>query len=482
MKNDNIVKPESTLQTPVEEKPIHKNILNQKGNFIVIIAVVIILIIGSGLYFFLNKKANNKQLSIENKTSLSTTPSATPTQSLAQPKDSNTVDKLNSTALIKIPFVRDGSIYLYEDGKEKIVTKSTQKSTQSGCYNLVYPFLSPNGKYLAYIEQLGSQPGYGGCMGGILRIVNLDSGKIKATNYNTSYADWNSVNQLKFETSNYVDSSTGQGIDTNASKTKFIILDPESLQEVASDTLNYSDRDAGLRGFPIFSADKKIRFRDSKYYLVKGSNETLLFDNKDINDFRGWSPDGKYAIFYSKITPKTDENHPFSDIWFAINTDNTSEPRKEIKVYHGAAGGDISTGIKWLFNEAFISYCSQHLSFLDGREPLQLTNSGGGGCHNEEGFVATSPSGEYAFVKFSDRFELRSKSGDKKVIIETNPMAKGRGTPQNLIWINDDYMAIFERTYNADYGTGEKPKIYLFDRKANTVKPLIQNAYLNSSL
>lgn len=64
------------------------------------------------------------------------------------------------------------------------------------------------------------------------------------------------------------------------------------------------------------------------------------------------------------------------------------------------------------------------------------------------------------------------------MIKEVNPLEKSRLTPKNLIWINNDYMAIFERATNGDYGIGKKPRVFLFDRKANEVKPLIENAYL----
>jgi len=176
---------------------------------------------------------------------------------------------------------------------------------------------------------------------------------------------------------------------------------------------------------------------------------------------------------------KTPENSQvFSEIWYAINTDNPSDAKKEVLVISGAAGGDPSTGLKWLFNEAFISYCSQHLSSIDGKQPLELTNDGGGGCHNEEGFVSTSPNGDFAFLKFKDHFELRSKNGDIKKVVEATQLAKGRGAPKNLIWLDNDHMIIFQSAYSGGSNYPESPNIYLFDRKTNIIKPLVQNGYL----
>lgn len=388
--------------------------------------------------------------------------------------DLKTVDSLNVNAAIKVPFVRGENIYLYEDGKEKLVAKSSQKTTPTACYHLLYPLMSSNGKYIAYIEQVGEAPGYGGCTGGILRVVDVQNNTIKATNYSTALFNiysWDEQNRLRLEAS----------LPDN--KVKFAIYDPSSDKELVSEVVDYRDRDAGYRGYPLFNEHKAISYKNKKYFLRNPSSnsETVLLDDKSVQDFRGWLPDGKYALFSTdKQTPE--QESAFGSIYYAVNTDNPSEPKKEILVLHGAAGGSFATGNKWYFDKAFASYCSQYLTYLDGTKPLELTNSGGGGCHNEEGFVATSPNGNYAFVKFADRFELHGQDGSKQVVKESTPLTKGRGFPQNLIWLNNDYMVMFESAYGgSSYGGEEKPKIHIYDRQNNTLKPLVQNAYLIES-
>ncbi len=468
---------DQTQVPSISPKKISKKIL--------ITITVIILILGSGSLYYLSSQKNGIQSKPEQKT-ISTTPSLSPTSSLPPTTltEIQSIDKLNPSAIIKIPFVRDNNIYLYEDGQEKLVAKPARQTTQTACNNLVFPFLSPNGKYLAYIEQLGEQPGYGGCVGGVLRIVSLETGKNKPTEYKTDYLTWNADNNLEFDASSIIKASSGEGINPEESKVMFIIYNPSTSKEIARETLSYSESDDGLRGFPLYKDLKLIRYKGKKYYLVNKveSKETFLFNKEEIQNFVGWSPDGKYALFISTKRPPEEQNKPIIDIWLAVNADNPSVHHKEIKVYHGAAGGEFSVGLQWYFNEAFISYCSQHLTYLDGREPLELTNSGGGGCHNEDGFVATSPNQEYAFVKFSDRFELHKRNGEKATIKETKELAKGRGAPGPLIWVNENYMAIFDRAANYNDGTNTKPSVYLFDRKSNLVKPLIQNAYLEESL
>lgn len=444
----------------------------QKGfaPLIVLIGALVIGILAFGGYWFLNKSKPSQVNQVAN----TTVPSPASASSAPILSDSSSIDKLNPSAIIKIPFERDGAIYLYEDGKEKLVAKPKQASTDKACYRLVYPFLSPNGKYIAYIEQMGGEPGYGGCLGGVLKVVYLDSGKIKTTNYKTSYLKWNLSNQITFSP----DQERREGPQTYTIKQ--VLYDPANDKEIVFNTVMDQDKstyaETMVSGEFPFDANKLVTYKNNKYYLMdKSSNkESFLLDKSQVERFLDWSLNGRYAIFES--TKKLTQY--FDAIELVVDTQNLTSQPKEIGVGRGGAGGDFSTGRKWYFEKGFVAYCRQDLYFVDGSKPLQLTNDGGGGCHNEEGFVATSPSGEYAFVKFKDRFELHTKNGEKKVISETTPLAKGRGVPMNLIWVNDDYMAIFERTTNADYGTG-KPKVYLFDRKANVIKSVIENAYLN---
>lgn len=55
---ENVLPP---VTPPVESQPIHKNILNQKGSFIIIIGIILIaLIVGAaGYYLYANRKSNN---------------------------------------------------------------------------------------------------------------------------------------------------------------------------------------------------------------------------------------------------------------------------------------------------------------------------------------------------------------------------------------------------------------------------------------
>ncbi len=458
---------------------------NPINRFLVSIPIILLFVLS--VVYFSSKSGNSIFESIgdqsENKsrqTTPTTVANALPTPVVdtsttsttnAPLADEKTIDVLSVDASIKVPFVREGSIFLYEDGQEKRVAKPSQESTGNSCFHLQYPLISPNGKYIAYIEQVGGSPSYGGCTTGVLRVVDVSASIIKATEYETSTSNiysWNNQNQLLLEAS----------LPDN--KVKYAIYDPSSGAELASETLDYMQRDAGYRGYPLYSPQKIIRYKDRKYYLVNQDTgvETLLIEGEDIDVFRGWSPDGKYALFDTRKTAPKHER-AFSGIWLAVNTDNPNEQHREVFVLFGAAGGDFSTGNKWYFNKAFFGYCSEHLVFIDGSDPIELTNSGGGGCNNEEGFVATSPSGKYAFVKFADRFELHTVEGQKQVVNEATKLSKGRGFPKNLIWLDDDNMIMFERVYSGDtYGEQEPPKIHIYNRQTNTLKPLISDAYL----
>jgi hypothetical protein len=387
--------------------------------------------------------------------------------------ETKSIDPLNPLASIRIPFVRDGSIHLYEDGVEKLVAEPAQNSTKSACFDLAYPLLSPNGKYLAYIQHVGDPPGIGGCMEGFLRIVETSTGANKPTAYKTSRFNWTPSNRLDFMFEKE-DADRGR-----RKRIRRVIYSPSDDEEVVyeqaidiapdgSEWLLFAEYPSYSRGI--------MRFRENTYYLVNenSNTETFLFSRNQVKGFLDWSPNGRYAIFESAEKPR--ENVDIIEL--VVDTQNPKIPPKKIGVGRGSAGGEISTGRKWYFEKGYVTYCRQELYFVDGSSPLQLTHDDGGGCHNEEGFVATSPSRQYAFVKFADRFELHTKHGDKKIVHELTPLTKNTTTPKNLIWLNDDYVAIFESTYGGHPVTGKKPKIYLFDRKANTIRPVIENGYL----
>ncbi len=471
----------ASTSLPLSPKPFPAN----KQILIGIVVFILLLSIG-GLFLVLSTKSKVPQSSPETKLSNKFPPTEQPTNVIPSPsitlttlKETKSIDTLNSSALIKVAFVQNGNIYLYEDGRERLVAKPTQKTTEQACFNLVYPFLSPNGKYLAYIEQTGSPSGMGGCLGGALRIVDISTGINKPTNYNVGYFNWTPQNQLEFtvqaENTGLSQKRIKRQVFYNPTDNKEVVY--QSVIDVASNGL----QTLLTAEYPSLT-DNLIRYKDNKYYLAsKTSNkEVLLLSKSLVNSFLDWSPDGRYAIFESVKNP----TEAFDAYELVIDTQNPTATPKEITVGRGGAGGDFSTGREWYFGKAFVAYCRQDLYFIDGSTPLQLTNDGGGGCHNEDGFVATSPNDEYAFLKFKDRFELRNKDGGKSVIQESTPLAKGRGAPKNLIWLNDDYMAIFSSTYGGGSYSGQtdKPKIYLFDRKANIIKPLIENAYLITSM
>lgn len=440
---------------------------NQQKKILLIIGVVVaLLIFGVGGYVLGTRK----------NTVNSSQPVTTLPTNTIQP---TSVDQqLMVTEKISVPFAREGNIYLYEDGKENIIASSQQKSTFEARYDNAYPFLSPNGKYLAYIAFTG---GGGLDPQGTLKIYNTETRETKTTQYKTGYFQWNSFNQLEFKIETNIKPASGEGIDPAQSKVTYIVVDPESLQQLASQIMSYDDlNNAGIGGFPLYSNKKAITFKSNSYYLVNKQNNTekLLFQKGEIYQFSGWSPDGTYIIFLGA------KQNPYKTLWISVNANDPNLSQTEIKIKDlaGGAGGDASTGLKWYFNKGFVMYCMQSIFFVDGRDPLELTHTGGGGCHNEEGFVATSPNGEYAFVKFDDRFELHTKSGEKKTINESTPIQKTRSTPKNLIWINNDYMLIYESTFSGSVigESSASPRIFLFDRKANTIKPIINNAYLST--
>ena len=67
---------------------------------------------------------------------------------------------------------------------------------------------------------------------------------------------------------------------------------------------------------------------------------------------------------------------------------------------------------------------------------------------------------------------MHTKEGAKTVINELDSVEKTRFSPRELVWVNDDYMVLYEHD-------AYKRKIYLFNRKQNTIKGLIDDASFN---
>lgn len=445
-------------------------ILNQRGNFPIIIgAILILLVLVGGVYYYYQNYAKKQTNTITK---------SVPTPSVNEPsvnhQNPQTSLKDINVDGVKLAFLRDGKVYLYQDGKERPILSPDNKSGSTTQTQYTYPIVSPNGKFLAYIEaitKVSSNQEYGGANpSGRLKIINLDSGETKVTKYDTDFYNWNNLSQIDLKTS----STTHDANGNFSGNVNFVIYDPVSDNEVDSQ-IESVEKDGSIKlvGFPI-SNGKRIVYKNSNFYLIDSNKkETVLSGNKKFSVFESWSPSGKYAVFYGY------GNEPsYYSAYFATNTENLSQSYKEIPLESGGAGGEVGTGLKWYFDQGFVPDCAEKLYFVDGRTFLQLTTTGGGGCNNSEGFVSTSPNGEFTIVKFNDRFELHSKDSNKTSIKESTPVKKTRFTPKNMIWVGNDYVVMFESTVqNRNIGESNN-RIFLYDRKANLIKPIIDNGYL----
>lgn len=381
--------------------------------------------------------------------------------------------KVSSTAKILFPFVRDDTMFVYQDGAEIEITSAPNKSTVESCNHLANPMILPNKKYIVYLQQISDLLGYGGCNLGIVRIFDIDEGVIRTANFVTSHYStyfWTNQNLLFTDVANPPDFINQE----------LVLLDPKTMDAVVRMKDDSYTGAGSLGSEPIYSPKKMIVFHNKAYWFKNGltNQEVKVADDSLVSGFQNWSPDGKYAIF---STHRVFQNEADSDgiIWLAFDIANLAISPKEIMVSASGAGGEPGTTDMWYFDKAFVTYCSESLAFLDGSVPLQLTNSGGGGCNNQEGFVATSPEGKYAFVKFSDRFELHDLAGNKQVVNETKVIQKNRSFPKNMYWLDDNYMVMFDSPGGGMlYEAEEKPKIRLYNRSTNTLKPIVEDGYL----
>lgn len=383
---------------------------------------------------------------------------------------------------IRVPFIRDESVYLYDNGNELLLASPEglllspspaddrsyryENETEKECDTYQDPKISYDGRFIGYIHDHGEETGLCGCENHTLVLYDINTSQTVQTPYDHVYRwQWNADNTIQI-------------YDMNHS----IVYNPNFGQEVSRIDLQEKE-DWPFEGPYVSSTGMEVRQSEGNWVLFdqQQSIEKILFQDTEPGEayeFHGWSPDGTYAIFESTESG-----------WFSVNTKASGFEVTQIEISQSAAGGLPSVGLRWYFNQAFVPYCSWSYAYPDGREPRSVIRSegqsrntfdmsffvrpveAGGGCNNEDGIVATSPGGQYAFVAFYrdhgvlNHFELHEKNGTKQEV--TLSFDESVLEREQFQWLNDDYLIISSRDKNA---------ILLFDRKSNRVIPLIDNA------
>lgn len=148
---DNPVKPEENSQPPVKKLSFLKDILNQKGHFVLVVGIVIVLLVIGGTSYFLinNKKAPASQNNQANQPSTNTTPVST-----TIPNEPENIKAITGNARLS---------YLFDPhDSQKIILKQVDFKTNS-TKGIILPYftesnrdenkrgrhiVSPNGKYI----------------------------------------------------------------------------------------------------------------------------------------------------------------------------------------------------------------------------------------------------------------------------------------------------------------------------------------------
>lgn len=391
-------------------------------------------------------------------------------------EDDEKKEKVLTKHDVIFPFIRDDNIYLYNKGEEELLVSPTSPTTETNCYNLTNPLISPDKKYVAYIDQAGEKVVHNvemaECGLGILKIVNLTTREVLATDYKVYYYSWNNDNKIELEDYSLYLLDDENSLPENAN-IRFVVFDASKEAEIASQTVSYSDVVDRISGFPLFRTEKSIIFKNDKFYLLNETKkENFVIDKAEVRAFEGFSPDGNHIFFSS-----TNDDYFPTQLWYVIDTTNLNKQKEEIKVISGAAGGEIPIGLKWLFNEGFVSYCSESVTFLDGSEPVILQNKQHGGCYNEDGFVTTSWNNKYAILAFEDHYELRTAEGEIQEIEEKEAETiDWRKYNNNFYWLDDDF-AIISR-YTTDINFEIVGDIYIFDRQNNVIDVIVRDGYI----
>jgi hypothetical protein len=315
-------------QQPISDPPPHPS--PKPDKLLILLLLVIILVLLASTTFFAyqyfqlqqdhlqtNSQKNTPQptTKIQADRPIPHTPQPTPTLSTDLP-DTKSIDILSASARIKVPFIRNESLYLYEDGEQKLVAQPQKQTTSDGCYFLQYPQISPDGNYVAFVEQVGAEPGYNGCMGGVLRVLDINTNDIVSTDFYSSRGGyfWRK-NQLH--------------IQAQLPEFKFhtVIYNPKNNEAVLNvQTDASSDLDTKYQPYD----QNKILVQEGNTFSLTDSSLTTseqIIQNENIDRFRGWSPNGRYALFETQLTPKSDN---WDSLWYAIDTFDKSFPVYEV--------------------------------------------------------------------------------------------------------------------------------------------------------
>lgn len=458
-----------TNATKGVEVDSNNKVSDKKPNKILtIIGIIILVILTTVIFFVIIVKFMFAKKIIE-------VPTDRVIINLDDKNEDNEVKTLTKYDVV-FPFIRDDNIYLYNKGEEELLVSPTSSTTETNCYNLTNPLISPDKKYVAYIDQAGvevmTDPDSPSCFFGLLKVIDLSTKEIISTNYKIFNYSWNQENQIELESHDYYKSNE-QEVDSRENTISTVIYDPSMQKEFTSSTISLEEINDNIVGFPLYRKEKSIKIKNGKFYLVENNQEKYISDKTKFKSFEGFSPDGKYALFSSN---NYDVNL-FENIWYLVDTTALNAPQKELRVKNGAGGGELYSGLKWLFNEGFVSYCSGSVTFLDGSESIILKNEQHGGCYNEDGFVTTSWNNKYAILSFEDHYELRTAEGDIQEIEEKEAeIIDWTKYNNNFYWLDDDF-AIISR-YTTDINFEMAGDIYIFDRQNNVIDVIVRDGYI----
>lgn len=143
MEADNTFQQPTPVQPPIEKQSFFRNLVNQKGNFIIIIGLIfIIFIVGIGAYIF-GKQQYKGSNTKNNDQSQSTTEQTITTINPSQFPANSTINKIKE--IEKVTYIKDGDIYTY-NLKSNQINKLTSYGFNS------WSILSPNNSKIAFLS------------------------------------------------------------------------------------------------------------------------------------------------------------------------------------------------------------------------------------------------------------------------------------------------------------------------------------------
>lgn len=383
------------------------------------------------------------------------------------------IELLDPTASLSIPYVRDLDLLLNQDGKEqKVLTGRPQTATQSAV-TYAYPLISPNGTLVAFFEWI--EPIRLGELATarqvVLKVLDITTSKIRTTPYRFPQlrhdldgglpVKWNSRNFLEIEQQSTALNATHVLYDPDRN----VVMAENNLRAIAHTP--WKDRTAVsvLPGFTL-SPDGQWRMSTNEQQFIispVGSDKVLPVVISEIKEghlvrFYGWFYGSAYFEVekkdYAGCTQKAMAQPQikrivalttcFLDAHYLIAVDPTTQQITR-RWYNYQVGMDQDVRwlrLVWFLNQAVLNHKNEVI-FMQPKVPLIYSA-------DQPLHLTTAPSGQVAVVITKEKIEIWRGNDERNEVTIEAPLSMTTilSSAYRFMWTgNERYLVLYPNDY-----------------------------------